>query len=57
MKYGTGLQDFAHAYRERFYDVGIAEQHAVTFVPGLPAEDLFRFLQFILLFCKELMIR
>ena len=35
MKYGTGLQDFAHAYRERFYDVGIAEQHAVTFCAGL----------------------
>ncbi len=35
MKYGTGLQDFAHAYRDRFFDVGIAEQHAVTFCAGL----------------------
>lgn len=35
MKYGTGLQDFAHVYRERFFDVGIAEQHAVTFCAGL----------------------
>ncbi|MDD6236313.1 MAG: 1-deoxy-D-xylulose-5-phosphate synthase [Clostridiales bacterium] len=35
MKYGTGLQDFAHAHRDRFYDVGIAEQHAVTFCAGL----------------------
>lgn len=35
MKYGTGLQDFAHTFRDRFYDVGIAEQHAVTFCGGL----------------------
>lgn len=35
MKYGTGLQDFAHAYRARFFDVGMAEQHAVTFAAGL----------------------
>ncbi len=35
MKYGTGLQHFASAYPSRFYDVGIAEQHAVTFAAGL----------------------
>ena len=35
MKYGTGLQYFRAAYPERFYDVGIAEQHAVTFAGGL----------------------
>lgn len=35
MKYGTGLQFFAKKYRERFFDVGIAEQHAVTFSAGL----------------------
>lgn len=35
MKYGTGLQYFAEAYPERFFDVGIAEQHAVTFAGGL----------------------
>lgn len=35
MKYGTGLQYFAAEYPERFYDVGIAEQHAVTFAAGL----------------------
>lgn len=40
MKYGTGLQDFAHTYRERFYDVGIAEQHAVTFCAGLASSGL-----------------
>ena len=35
MKYGTGLQFFYHRFPERFYDVGIAEQHAVTFAGGL----------------------
>ena len=35
MKYGTGLQYFAKAYPERFFDVGIAEEHAVTFSAGL----------------------
>ncbi|MDE7225957.1 MAG: 1-deoxy-D-xylulose-5-phosphate synthase, partial [Ruminococcus sp.] len=35
MKYGTGLQYFGKAFPERFYDVGIAEQHAVTFAGGL----------------------
>lgn len=35
MKSGTGLTDFADRYRNRFFDVGIAEQHAVTFAGGL----------------------
>ncbi len=35
MKYGTGLQEFGSRFRERFFDVGIAEQHAVTFAGGL----------------------
>lgn len=35
MKYGTGLQHFAHGHRSRFFDVGIAEEHAVTFSAGL----------------------
>lgn len=35
MKYGTGLQHFAAEHGRRFYDVGIAEQHAVTFAAGL----------------------
>ncbi len=35
MKYGTGLNFFAHSHRERFFDVGIAEEHAVTFAAGL----------------------
>ena len=32
---GTGLTDFSKKYPERFYDVGIAEGHAVTFAGGL----------------------
>lgn len=35
MKYGTGLQYFSSEHHERFFDVGIAEQHAVTFCSGL----------------------
>lgn len=35
MKYGTGLQHFATEHGDRFFDVGIAEQHAVTFAAGL----------------------
>lgn len=35
---GTGLSDFAARFPERFLDVGIAEQHAVTFAAGLATE-------------------
>ena len=34
---GTGLAAFGKAYPERFFDVGIAEEHAVTFAAGLAA--------------------
>ena len=34
---GTGLSDFAKLYPDRFFDVGIAEEHAVTFAAGLAA--------------------
>ena len=34
---GTGLKRFRNRYPERFFDVGIAEQHAVTFAAGLAA--------------------
>ncbi len=37
---GTGVDKFAAKYPERAYDVGIAEQHAVTFAAGLAAEGL-----------------
>lgn len=40
MPSGTGLIPFKEAYPERFYDVGIAEEHAVTFAAGLAAEGL-----------------
>ena len=35
---GTGLDQFCKEFPDRFYDVGIAEQHAVTFAAGLAAE-------------------
>ncbi len=35
---GTGLTGFAKEFPERFFDVGIAEQHGVTFAAGLAAE-------------------
>ncbi len=38
MPSGTGLDKFAKAFPERCFDVGIAEQHAVTFAAGLAAE-------------------
>lgn len=40
MKDGTGLSKFQENYPERFFDVGIAEQHAVTFAAGLAAAGL-----------------
>jgi len=38
MKKGTGLDEFAERYPDRFFDVGICEQHAVTFAVGLALE-------------------
>lgn len=38
MSDGTGLQAFAECFPDRFYDVGIAEEHAVTFAAGLACE-------------------
>jgi len=37
---GTGLDQFSQEFSDRFYDVGIAEQHAVTFAAGLAIEGL-----------------
>ncbi|MBQ3531788.1 MAG: 1-deoxy-D-xylulose-5-phosphate synthase [Oscillospiraceae bacterium] len=34
---GTGLKEFSKKYPERFFDVGIAEEHAMTFAAGLAA--------------------
>ena len=38
MPEGTGLNAFCEAFPERFFDVGIAEQHAVTFAAGMATE-------------------
>jgi len=40
MTEGTGLEDFAKKFPERFYDCGIAEEHAVTFAAALAKEGL-----------------
>ena len=37
---GTGLDRFRDVFPDRFYDVGIAEQHAVTFAAGLATEGM-----------------
>ncbi len=40
MSDGTGLEPFRAAHPARFFDVGIAEEHAVTFAAGLAAEGM-----------------
>jgi len=40
MQDGTGLRKFHHEFPDRFFDVGIAEEHAVTFAAGLAASGL-----------------
>jgi 1-deoxy-D-xylulose-5-phosphate synthase len=40
MREGSGLVEFEKRYPERYFDVGIAEQHAVTFAAGLACEGL-----------------
>jgi len=40
MQSGTGLEEFARQFPDRFYDIGIAEQHAVTFAAGLAIEGM-----------------
>ena len=40
MKLGTGLVTFSNKYKERFFDVGIAEEHAVTFAAGMATEGM-----------------
>ena len=40
MSEGTGLTAFEKAFPKRFYDVGIAEQHAVTFAAGMAAQGM-----------------
>ncbi|WP_042888082.1 1-deoxy-D-xylulose-5-phosphate synthase [Cupriavidus necator] len=40
MREGSGMVEFEKRYPDRYYDVGIAEQHAVTFAGGLACEGL-----------------
>ncbi len=40
MKDGTGLNEFADKYPDRFFDVGIAEQHAITMAAGMAKSSL-----------------
>jgi 1-deoxy-D-xylulose-5-phosphate synthase len=40
MPEGTGLSEFSKRFPDRFFDVGIAEQHGVTFAAGLASEGL-----------------
>ena len=40
MRDGTGLTDFARRFPDRFYDVGICEEHALTFAAGLATAGL-----------------
>jgi len=40
MPTGTGLADFAREFPDRFFDVGIAEEHAITFAAGLATQGL-----------------
>ena len=40
MASGTGLSEYAKKFPDRFFDVGIAEQHAVTFAAGLAIEGM-----------------
>ena len=40
MREGSGMVRFANEHADRYYDVGIAEQHAVTFAAGLACEGL-----------------
>ena len=40
MSKGTGVNKFAERFPDRTFDVGIAEEHAVTFAAGLAAEGM-----------------
>ena len=52
MPEGTGLIEFSKLYPNRFFDVGIAEQHAVTFSAGLASKGLKPVVAIIPLFYK-----
>ncbi|MEE0265400.1 MAG: 1-deoxy-D-xylulose-5-phosphate synthase, partial [Acutalibacteraceae bacterium] len=43
MESGTGLSEFATVFKNRFFDTGIAEEHAVTFAGGLATQGVLPF--------------
>ena len=43
MESGTGLTEYAKLFKDRFFDVGIAEQHAITFAVGLSENGIIPF--------------
>ena len=55
MREGSGLVKFSKEFPERFYDVAIAEQHAVTLAAGMACEQKNQLLRYILLFYSALM--
>jgi 1-deoxy-D-xylulose-5-phosphate synthase len=57
MPSGTGLDKFAKRFPDRCFDVGIAEQHAVTFAAGLATEGIKPFARFIRRSCSAPMTR
>ena len=42
MREGSGMVRYSELYPERYFDVGIAEQHAVTFAAGIACEGMRR---------------
>ena len=56
MREGSGLVNFSREFPERFYDVAIAEQHAVTLAAGMACEEKNLLLQSIQPFFNVLMI-
>ena len=57
MPSGTGLNLFEKKFPDRMFDVGIAEQHAVTFAAGLATEGYKPFAAIYSTFFKEPMIK
>ena len=55
MQLGTSLSDFAIHYPDRFFDVGIAEEHAVTFASGLAVSGLIPVCAIYSTFCRGAM--
>ena len=52
MPVGSKLEGFAKEFPDRFYDVGIAEQHAATMAAGLATQKMNLIWRFIPLFCS-----